>query len=76
MVKRWCGQDAEVLIPHEHSPGGGEEELTIFEPHPCVDIIVRMYGCELKILSRHPSSHCDVIYCSTSVGRKEMDGMI
>lgn len=39
-----------------------------------MDIIVCMYVCEMKILSRHRSAHCDVIYCITSIRGKERHG--
>lgn len=39
-----------------------------------MDIIVCMYVCEMKFLSRHCSAHCDVIYCITSIRGKERHG--
>ena len=39
-----------------------------------MDIIVCMYVCEMKFLSRHRSDHCDVIYCITSIRGKERHG--
>lgn len=44
------------------------------ESQSCVDIIVCMYVCEMKFLSRHRSAHCDVIYCITSIRGKERHG--
>lgn len=44
------------------------------ESQSCVDIIVCMYVCEMKFLSRHRSDHCDVIYCIRSILGKERHG--